>query len=187
MQTVCVVYWSHTQNNALPLEVAGERDIWRAVYVVQLVRWLVSGLISSAGAGLLWEENTVGWLISPGWNQQANMLKIVKIHKSTTDINMYVYYIKSTTDINTSWWSLHFCLLVTCYSVILRENPTRCFTGPVRLNLSAIIQYFSLTINQRTVLFSLAFQRNEQGHSSLLLAALNFFETLVGWLHILIA
>ena len=53
--------------------------------------------------------------------------KIVKIHKSTTDINMYVYYIKSTTDINTSWWSLHFCLLVTCYSVILRENPTRSF------------------------------------------------------------
>ena len=91
------------------------------------VRWLISGLISPAGAGLLWEENTIGWLISPGWNQQANMLKIVKIHESTTDINMYVYYIKSTTDINTSWWSLHFCLLVTCYSVILRENPTRSF------------------------------------------------------------
>ena len=36
------------------------------------VRWLVSRLINLAGAGLLWEENTVGWLISPGWNQQAN-------------------------------------------------------------------------------------------------------------------
>jgi len=41
---------------------------------IQPVCWLVSELISSAGAGLLWEENTVGWLISPGWNQQTNML-----------------------------------------------------------------------------------------------------------------
>ena len=31
--------------------------------------------------------------------------------------------------------------------------------GPVRLNLLAVVQYFSLTTNQRIVLFSLAFQR----------------------------
>ena len=42
--------------------------------ITQLVRWLVSGLISPAGTGLLWEENTVDWLISPAWNQQTNML-----------------------------------------------------------------------------------------------------------------
>jgi len=41
---------------------------------IQPVRWLVSGLITLAGAGLLWEKNTVPWLISPGWNQQANRL-----------------------------------------------------------------------------------------------------------------
>ena len=41
----------------------------------QPVRWLVSGLTSPAGAGLLWEKNTVPWLISPDWNQQANRLK----------------------------------------------------------------------------------------------------------------
>ena len=38
------------------------------------VRWLVFGLISPAGAGLLWEKNIVSWLISSGWNQQANRL-----------------------------------------------------------------------------------------------------------------
>ena len=27
-------------------------------------RWLVSGLISPADVGLLWEENTISWLIS---------------------------------------------------------------------------------------------------------------------------
>ena len=37
------------------------------------VRWLVSGL---AGAGLLWEENIVGWLNKSGWNQQANRVNI---------------------------------------------------------------------------------------------------------------
>ena len=42
--------------------------------IIEPVRWLVSGLISPASAGLLWEENIVGWLISPGWNQQANRL-----------------------------------------------------------------------------------------------------------------
>ena len=46
--------------------------IYCAVY--EPVRRLVSGLISPACAGLLWEENTVSWLISPGWNKQANML-----------------------------------------------------------------------------------------------------------------
>ena len=40
------------------------------------VRWLISGLISLADAGLLWEKSTVGWLISPDWNQQANWLNI---------------------------------------------------------------------------------------------------------------
>ena len=30
------------------------------------VRLLVSELISTASAGLLWEKNTVDWLISPG-------------------------------------------------------------------------------------------------------------------------
>ena len=35
---------------------------------------VVSGLISQDGIGLLWEKNTVDWLISAGWNQQANML-----------------------------------------------------------------------------------------------------------------
>ena len=35
--------------------------------------------------------------------------------------------------------------------------------GPVRLNLSVMVQCFSLTINQWVVLFSLAFQRGEQG------------------------
>ena len=43
------------------------------------VRWLVSELISPADAGLLWEKNTVGWLISPGWNQQANRLSVVTL------------------------------------------------------------------------------------------------------------
>jgi len=32
-----------------------------------------------------------------------------------------------------------------------------------RLNLSVMVQCFSITINQQTVLFSLTFQRNEQG------------------------
>ena len=36
--------------------------------------------------------------------------------------------------------------------------------GPVRLNVSAMVQCFSLTTNQRTILFSLTFQRSEQGH-----------------------
>ena len=30
------------------------------------------GWFGLAGAGLLWEENTVDWLIYAGWNQQAN-------------------------------------------------------------------------------------------------------------------
>ena len=47
----------------------------RKVYI-RHVCWLVSGLISPAGAGLLWEENTVGWLISSGWDQQANRLHV---------------------------------------------------------------------------------------------------------------
>ena len=33
--------------------------------------WCRFGL---AGAGILWEENTVGWLVWAGWNQQANKL-----------------------------------------------------------------------------------------------------------------
>ena len=32
-----------------------------------------------AGAGLLWEENTVDWLIWAGWNQQANMPVCLKL------------------------------------------------------------------------------------------------------------
>ena len=43
-------------------------------HVNQPVRWLGSGLISPVGADLLWEKNTIPWLISPGWNQQTNRL-----------------------------------------------------------------------------------------------------------------
>ena len=46
-------------------------DAWR---VKRHVRCLVSGLINPVDADLLWEKNTVGWLISPGWNQQTNRL-----------------------------------------------------------------------------------------------------------------
>ena len=35
--------------------------------------WCWFGL---AGAGFLWDENTVGWLVWAGWNQQANRLVI---------------------------------------------------------------------------------------------------------------
>ena len=54
---------------------------------MQPVRWLVSRLISSAGAGLLWEENIVGCLISPGWNQQTNRLIMTK--KQSIDHMMF--------------------------------------------------------------------------------------------------
>jgi len=37
-------------------------------------------------------------------------------------------------------------------------------TSPVRLNLSAMVQCFSLTTNQPIIPFSMAFQRNEQGN-----------------------
>ena len=51
----------------------------------QTTRWLFSELINPAGASLLWEENIVGWLISPGWNQQANML-----NKTTTTTGLKI-------------------------------------------------------------------------------------------------
>jgi len=34
------------------------------------------GWFGLTGAGLLWEENTVGWLVWAGWNQQANRVKV---------------------------------------------------------------------------------------------------------------
>jgi len=34
------------------------------------------GWFRLASAGLLWEENTVGWLVWTGWNQQANRLQV---------------------------------------------------------------------------------------------------------------
>jgi len=40
----------------------------------QPVRWLISRMISSTSASLLWEKNTVSWLISPNWNLHTNML-----------------------------------------------------------------------------------------------------------------
>ena len=40
----------------------------------QPVRWLISRMISSTSASLLWEKNTVSWLISPSWNLRTNML-----------------------------------------------------------------------------------------------------------------
>ena len=52
---------------------------WWQPALNQPIRWLVSGLISPTGAGLLWEENTVPWLISLGWNQQAN--KLIDVNK----------------------------------------------------------------------------------------------------------
>jgi len=39
------------------------------------IRWLVSELISPAGVGLLWEKNTVGRLISHGWNQTNRVIE----------------------------------------------------------------------------------------------------------------
>ena len=48
--------------------------VWLLWNFNEPVRWLVYRLISSASAGLLWEENTVEWLISPAWNQQTNRL-----------------------------------------------------------------------------------------------------------------
>ena len=59
------------------------------------VRWLISGLIRSAGAGLLWEKNTVGWLISPGWNQQTNRLLIWSITPKPPHIyETYSFYLQ---------------------------------------------------------------------------------------------
>ena len=52
--------------------------------------------------------------------------KIVKIHKSTTDINLYLYYIKLVIS----------SFLSTCYSVILRENPTCCFAPVTKIAVS---------------------------------------------------
>ena len=43
---------------------------------------IVSGLISPADAGLLWEKNIVPWLISPDWNQPTNTH--VEWHKHTS-------------------------------------------------------------------------------------------------------
>ena len=65
----------------------------------QLVRWLVSGLISPAGADLLWEKSTVDWLISHGWNQQANMRMfearstIYRITVATNNISLMVIFL----------------------------------------------------------------------------------------------
>jgi len=42
------------------------QDVGTMSYNNRPVRWLVSGLISPAGAGLLSEENIVGWMISLG-------------------------------------------------------------------------------------------------------------------------
>ena len=52
---------------------------WVSV-TAMLISWAGSlvgfWLISPAGAGLLWEKSTVGWLISFGWNQRANRLVV---------------------------------------------------------------------------------------------------------------
>ena len=34
------------------------------------IRWLVSGLINSVDISLLWEKNTIDWLISPDWTNK---------------------------------------------------------------------------------------------------------------------
>jgi len=46
-------------------------------YTCSLLRLIVSVAYKQANAILLWKKNTVNWLISPDWNQQANRLIIL--------------------------------------------------------------------------------------------------------------
>ena len=68
-------WWDDPLNSLVP-----DKDRVRKYVSVTIfnrpVRWLVSRPISPADADLLWEKNTISWLISPGWNRRANRLWI---------------------------------------------------------------------------------------------------------------
>jgi len=83
------------------------------------VRWLVFELISPAGAGLMWEKNTVDWLISPGWNQQAN--RVIDI---TLKIMEHYLFLFSMVFLPRGDWLVMYMFIAQSTVLVFRSHAT---------------------------------------------------------------
>jgi hypothetical protein len=81
-------------------------------------------------------------------------------------INIYIYIYESTFSVVNTWHTSHFQLNKKCgkkkTTLLLPSSQTSVDIQPVCLNLSAMVQCFSLTTNQPTILSTMTYQPSEQ-------------------------